>query len=326
MSKLVPSQDYALYSLQKCVHWFWLFRFIRSVQDLLRVEEQDQTQWARRRHRTTNTAIALSSMTPGNNTKITGLKPSHPTTCDAKYRQQPGRRKPVVSPSEEAELRASQGSKLLYVETSIATSPKKKVQREGITTKRIKARRGRQPSSSCLPHAVNPSPLGRNTEPPLRKYTKNVSNEGTSMRISTARLRQEQRIGDKTQQRQGKGLDLTQAMEKLIQLRTSLVGAMPSECHDIALEMASLYLVLSDPTSALKNFQIALKPSPGEFVPSLCRTSYYHKRKWTARRSATSKQCFTYRSSILLSIAQSLRFLCVVRQSNASPQKLRPSR
>lgn len=283
------TRDHAPYILCSniCIHvgWFWLFRFIRSVQDLLRAEEQDQTQWARRRRRiaaarATNKSIAISSVAPS--AKSTGSKPSH-SICHAEYQQHPGRRKHPASRSAGAGLPASQSSKLPCVETTIATPLIKKEEGEGIAPRLIEARRGRQPSSGCPAPAVNPSRVDfSRTESPRKNANKNVPNQAMSTRTSTTRRRQEQRTGDRRQQQHAGGLDLTQAMTKIGQLRTSLAGATPSECHDIALEMALLYLVLSDPTSALKNFQIALKPSPGELVPSSCRILHDHAKK-TAR-------------------------------------------
>lgn len=54
-------------------------------------------------------------------------------------------------------------------------------------------------------------------------------------------------------------------MTRVGQLKSSLSKA--DDPPEIALEMASLYLVLSDHRSALKSFRLAVKPSPGELRP-----------------------------------------------------------
>lgn len=58
------------------------------------------------------------------------------------------------------------------------------------------------------------------------------------------------------------GHDLTKAMTRVGQLRSNMAAA--PDPADVALEMALLYLVLSDSKSALKSFRLALKPSAGD--------------------------------------------------------------
>lgn len=57
-------------------------------------------------------------------------------------------------------------------------------------------------------------------------------------------------------------LDPTQAMIRIGQLKSTLTKA--PDPPAVAAELAMLYLVLSDQRGALKSFQLAVKPSPGE--------------------------------------------------------------
>lgn len=57
-------------------------------------------------------------------------------------------------------------------------------------------------------------------------------------------------------------LDPTQAMIRIGQLKSILTKA--PDPSAVAAELAMLYLVLSDQRGALKSFQLAFKPSPGE--------------------------------------------------------------
>lgn len=57
-------------------------------------------------------------------------------------------------------------------------------------------------------------------------------------------------------------LDPTQAMIRIGQLKSTLSKA--PDPPAVAAELAMLYLVLSDQTGALRSFQLAVKPSPGE--------------------------------------------------------------
>lgn len=57
-------------------------------------------------------------------------------------------------------------------------------------------------------------------------------------------------------------LDPTQAMIRIGQLKSTLAKA--TDPPAVAAELAVLYLVLSDQRGALRSFQVAVKPSPGE--------------------------------------------------------------
>lgn len=57
-------------------------------------------------------------------------------------------------------------------------------------------------------------------------------------------------------------IDITQAMKRLSQLKSLLTKA--SDPPQIAAEMATLHLVLSDHRGALKSFRLAVEPSPGK--------------------------------------------------------------
>lgn len=69
-------------------------------------------------------------------------------------------------------------------------------------------------------------------------------------------------ISDETKPRTEESLDPTQAMTRIRQLKSSL--AKDPDPPAVAAELALLYLVLSDQRGALRSFQLAVKPSPGE--------------------------------------------------------------
>lgn len=68
--------------------------------------------------------------------------------------------------------------------------------------------------------------------------------------------------GDRHQTTPNGAPSLTEALIRVGQLKSTLARA--PDPPAVAAELATLYLVLSDQRGALKSFQLAVKPSPGE--------------------------------------------------------------
>lgn len=91
---------------------------------------------------------------------------------------------------------------------------------------------------------------------------KTARTEERQRRQPKRRIGRKSAIAAKIQARAQAALDPTQAMIRIGQLKSTLTKA--PDPPAAAAELAMLYLVLSDQRGALKSFQLAVKPSPGE--------------------------------------------------------------
>lgn len=173
------------------------------------------------------------------------------------------------------DIPASSGSIRTSREDAATSAPRATDNRRGDLPTPAQADEPQQKSyaSSCSHPAEKPcSASGLSDRNSSRKYSHGNHRSATAtltQRTSRTRQRQpkKQATGNSKQQRQHvERLDLNQAMTRIGELRSRMVRGSPRERHDVALEMAELNLVLSDPANSLKNFQIAVRPSPGELL------------------------------------------------------------
>lgn len=250
-------------------------RFVRSVQDLLRAEEQDQAQWAGRQRRiiascANGRGFAKLSVDPLGSTKCSRAKPLHGTRHHAASRSR-------VRPKHEAvkspviDIPAMSASSRVSREDTAPLATDNRGVDDFPTSESADEPRQQPYASSRLHPAVKPSSApGSSDRNSSRKYChgnhKSVTTTSTQRTLRTRqRKHKKQATGNSKQQRPCvERLDLNLAMTRIGELRSRMVRGTPRERHDVALEMAVLNLVMSDPANALKNFQIAVRPSPGE--------------------------------------------------------------
>lgn len=108
-----------------------------------------------------------------------------------------------------------------------------------------------------------PSATAKNSSSSLPK-TPSMEERQRHYRRQPRRVGRKSAIAEKKRSKTREALDPTQAMIRIGQLKSTLTKA--PDPPAVAAELAMLYLVLSDQRGALKSFQLAVKPSPGERV------------------------------------------------------------